>query len=149
MQMCQFKKYYMVYKEKYWETLPQIHQGVKNSWKILKKGPQIGGNSEILQRMGSIIIQNSNKKIKDWHNKNSEESKEEDPVAYARKPQASQPPQEGKNNKEKNWRKSYTPSYRIPKIKKGCHDQKLEGIQGQRGAKNETTPFSEEKSFVS
>ncbi|MBW0521809.1 hypothetical protein O181_061524 [Austropuccinia psidii MF-1] len=30
------KQYYTVYKDKDWEMLPQIHQGVMNSWHILK-----------------------------------------------------------------------------------------------------------------
>ncbi|MBW0463182.1 hypothetical protein O181_002897 [Austropuccinia psidii MF-1] len=42
--------------------------------------------------------------------------KEEPPVASTSKPQANQLPQEGKKNKKKNWRKPYSPSYRIPKI---------------------------------
>ncbi|MBW0516205.1 hypothetical protein O181_055920 [Austropuccinia psidii MF-1] len=33
--ISQFKQYYMVEKEKDWEMLPQIHQGVINSWHIL------------------------------------------------------------------------------------------------------------------
>ncbi|MBW0589795.1 hypothetical protein O181_129510 [Austropuccinia psidii MF-1] len=45
-------------------------------------------------------------------------SKEEAPVASTSKPQANQLPQEGKKNKKKNWRKPYSPSFRIPKIQK-------------------------------
>ncbi|MBW0581123.1 hypothetical protein O181_120838 [Austropuccinia psidii MF-1] len=48
----------------------------------------------------------------------TEASKEEEPVASTSKPQANQPPQEGKKNKKKNWRKPYSPSYGIPKIQK-------------------------------
>ncbi|MBW0590475.1 hypothetical protein O181_130190 [Austropuccinia psidii MF-1] len=47
---------------------------------------------------------------------------EEAPVASTSKPHASQPPQEGNKNKEKNWRKPYFPSYRIPKIQKDSMD---------------------------
>ncbi|MBW0542754.1 hypothetical protein O181_082469 [Austropuccinia psidii MF-1] len=69
---------------------------------------------------------------------------EEAPIASTSKPQ------EGKKNKKKNWRKPYYPSYRIPKNPKRCHGQclqhgqNLDGIQGQRGAKNETTSFPKE-----
>ncbi|MBW0593884.1 hypothetical protein O181_133599 [Austropuccinia psidii MF-1] len=35
--MRQYKQYYMVHKDKNWEILPQAHQGVINSWHILKK----------------------------------------------------------------------------------------------------------------
>ncbi|MBW0589808.1 hypothetical protein O181_129523 [Austropuccinia psidii MF-1] len=72
--------------------------------------------------MESTIIQASNQKIKEYHSKKREESKEEAPVASTSKPQANQLPQEGKKNKKKNWRKPYSPSYRIPKIKKGAMD---------------------------
>ncbi|MBW0584099.1 hypothetical protein O181_123814 [Austropuccinia psidii MF-1] len=60
--------------------------------------------------------------IKDCHNKKREASKEETPVASTSKPTASQPPQEGKKNKKKNWRKPYFPSYRISRIQKEAMD---------------------------
>ncbi|MBW0465034.1 hypothetical protein O181_004749 [Austropuccinia psidii MF-1] len=34
--MVKYKMYYMVFKDKDWEMLPQIHQGVMNPWHILK-----------------------------------------------------------------------------------------------------------------
>ncbi|MBW0583588.1 hypothetical protein O181_123303 [Austropuccinia psidii MF-1] len=78
---------------------------------------QRGGKREILQWMESTIIQNSNKKVKELaQQKKREASREEAPVASTSKPQASQPPQEGKKKKKKNWRKEYSPSYRIPRI---------------------------------
>ncbi|MBW0562660.1 hypothetical protein O181_102375 [Austropuccinia psidii MF-1] len=52
-----------------------------NSWNPLSSKPQI-------------------KKIKDWKNKKRDESKEEDPVASTRKPQACKPPPEGNNNRK-------------------------------------------------
>ncbi|MBW0505202.1 hypothetical protein O181_044917 [Austropuccinia psidii MF-1] len=51
-----------------------------------------------------------------------EAKKEEAPVPSTSKPQANQIPQEGKKNKKKNWRKPYSPSYRIPKIQKDAMD---------------------------
>ncbi|MBW0507880.1 hypothetical protein O181_047595 [Austropuccinia psidii MF-1] len=77
-----------------------------------EKIPQRGGNSEIPQWMESTIIQTSKK----------EGSKEEAPVASTSKPQANQPPQEGKKNKKKNWRKPHSPNYRISKIQKDTMD---------------------------
>ncbi|MBW0515036.1 hypothetical protein O181_054751 [Austropuccinia psidii MF-1] len=62
------------------------------------------------------------KKIKEYHSKKREESKEEAPVVSTRKPQATQLPQEGKKNKKKNWRKPYSPSYMIPKVQKDAMD---------------------------
>ncbi|MBW0516967.1 hypothetical protein O181_056682 [Austropuccinia psidii MF-1] len=70
-----------------------------NGWDPLSSKPQI-------------------KKIKEYHAKEREESKEEAPVASTRKPQSNQLPQERKKKKKKNWRKTYSPSYRIPKIQK-------------------------------
>ncbi|MBW0558836.1 hypothetical protein O181_098551 [Austropuccinia psidii MF-1] len=58
------------------------------------------------------------KKIKDHHSKKSEKTKEEAPVASTSKLQANPLHQEREKNKKKNWRKPYSPSYRIPKIQK-------------------------------
>ncbi|MBW0558465.1 hypothetical protein O181_098180 [Austropuccinia psidii MF-1] len=74
-----------------------------NGWHPLSSKPQI-------------------KKIKEYHSKKKDARKEEAPVASTSKPQANQPPQEGKKNKKKNWRKPYSPSYRIPKIPKDAMD---------------------------
>ncbi|MBW0594060.1 hypothetical protein O181_133775 [Austropuccinia psidii MF-1] len=44
----------------------------------------------------------------------------ETPVASTSKPQVRQPPQEGQKNNKKNWRKPYSSSYRILRIKKSA-----------------------------
>ncbi|MBW0565408.1 hypothetical protein O181_105123 [Austropuccinia psidii MF-1] len=128
--------------------LPQIHQGVMNSWHILRKllkEEEIGRYSNGWNTLSS---KPKIKKLKEYHAKKREESKEEAPVASTSKPQANQLSQDGKKNKKKNRRKPYSPSYRIPKIQKRCygqclqHGKNLDGIQGQRGKKNETTSFS-------
>ncbi|MBW0499213.1 hypothetical protein O181_038928 [Austropuccinia psidii MF-1] len=74
--------------------------------------------------MQSTIIQNSNKKIKDWKNK-KREGKEEAQVASTRKPPDNQPPQEGKKNKKKNLGNPYYPGYRIPRIQKDAMENIL------------------------
>ncbi|MBW0589699.1 hypothetical protein O181_129414 [Austropuccinia psidii MF-1] len=116
--MSQYKQYYTVYKDKNWEILPQIHQGVMNSWHILKR---------FLTEQEIVVYSNGwdplsskpqIKKIKEYHSKQREASKEEAPVASTSKPQANQPSQERKKNKKNNLRKPYSPSYRIPKIQK-------------------------------
>ncbi|MBW0585053.1 hypothetical protein O181_124768 [Austropuccinia psidii MF-1] len=59
----------MVYKEKDWEMLPQIHQRVINSWNILKK---ILNEEEIVRYSNGWNPLSSKpqiKKIKDWCNK--------------------------------------------------------------------------------
>ena len=87
-----------------------------------KEVPQGGGNSEILQWMESTIIQTSNKKDQGVSCQKKEETKEEAPVASTSKPQVNPLPQEGKKNKKRNWRKPYSPSYRLPRIQKDAMD---------------------------
>ncbi|MBW0509761.1 hypothetical protein O181_049476 [Austropuccinia psidii MF-1] len=102
--------------------LPQIHQGVMNSWHILKKFLK---EEEIVRYSNGWNHLSSKlqiKKIKDYHSKKKEATKEEAPVASTRNPQANPFPQEGKKNKNKNWRKPYSPSYSIPKIQKDAMD---------------------------
>ncbi|MBW0547286.1 hypothetical protein O181_087001 [Austropuccinia psidii MF-1] len=96
--------------------LPQIHQGVMNSWHILKR---FFTEEEIVVYSNEWNLLSSKpqiKKIKEYHSKKKEARKEEAPVASTSKPKANQPPQDGKKKKKKNWRKPYPPSYRIPKI---------------------------------
>ncbi|MBW0566607.1 hypothetical protein O181_106322 [Austropuccinia psidii MF-1] len=64
-------------------------------------------------------------RIKEYHAQKKEETKEEAPVACTSKPQANPLPQEGKKKKKQNWRKPYSPSYRIQKIQKAALDNGL------------------------
>ncbi|MBW0535289.1 hypothetical protein O181_075004 [Austropuccinia psidii MF-1] len=66
--------------------------------------------------MESAIIQAPNQNNKGLKFQNREASNEEAPVASNSKHQANQPSQEGNKSKKKNWRKPYSPSYRITKI---------------------------------
>ncbi|MBW0502883.1 hypothetical protein O181_042598 [Austropuccinia psidii MF-1] len=116
--MSQYKQYYTVSKEKDWEMLPQIHQGVMNPWNILKKFPKEEEIVRYSNGLNPLSYKPQIIKIKEYHSKKNKASKEEAPVASTSKPQANQIPQEGKKNKKKNWRKPYYPSYRIPKIQK-------------------------------
>ncbi|MBW0484738.1 hypothetical protein O181_024453 [Austropuccinia psidii MF-1] len=98
--------------------LPQIYQGVMSSWNILKilfKEEELVKYSNGLTPLSS---QPKINKIKDYHAKKREASREEAPVAFTQKLQVNQPPQEGKKNKKKNWSKPYFSSYRITKIQK-------------------------------
>ncbi|MBW0484716.1 hypothetical protein O181_024431 [Austropuccinia psidii MF-1] len=90
---------------------PQLHQRVMSSWHILKKFLKAEEIVRYFNGWNPLSSKHQIKKIKEYHAKKREESKEEAPVASTRKP-----PQEGKKNKKKNWRKPYYPSYRIPKI---------------------------------
>ncbi|MBW0522378.1 hypothetical protein O181_062093 [Austropuccinia psidii MF-1] len=97
--------------------LPQIHQGVMNSWNILKKFLKEEEIVRYSNGWNPLSSKPQIKKINECHSKKKEVSKEEAPVASTRKPQANQLPKEGKN-KKKNWRKPHSPTYRIPKIQK-------------------------------
>ncbi|MBW0528766.1 hypothetical protein O181_068481 [Austropuccinia psidii MF-1] len=105
--------------------LPQIHQVIMNSWHIIQK---FLTEEEIVvypNGWNPLSSQPQIKKIKEYHSKKNEAIKEEAPVAATSKPQANQPPQEGKKNKKNNWRKPTSPSYRIPKLPKDAMDNVL------------------------
>ncbi|MBW0591081.1 hypothetical protein O181_130796 [Austropuccinia psidii MF-1] len=98
--------------------LPQIHQGVMNSWHILKT---FLTEEEIVvysNGWNPLSSKPQIKNLKEYHFKKREATKEEAPVSSTSKPQAKQPPKERKKNKKKNRTKTYSPSYRIPKIQK-------------------------------
>ncbi|MBW0517985.1 hypothetical protein O181_057700 [Austropuccinia psidii MF-1] len=116
--MSQYKQYYTVYKDKDWKMLPKIHQGVINSWHILKRFLKEEEVVRYSNKWNPLSSKPQIKKIKEYHAKKKEASKEEGQVASTSKPQANQLPQEAKKNKKKNLRKPYSPSYRIPKIQK-------------------------------
>ncbi|MBW0591988.1 hypothetical protein O181_131703 [Austropuccinia psidii MF-1] len=123
--MSQHKQYYTVYKYKDWGMLPQIHPGGIKSWHILKtflKEEEIVKYSNGWNPLSSKL---QIKKIKEYHAKKRDKTKEEAPVASTSKPQANPLPQEGKKNKKKNWIKPYSPSYKIPKIQKDAMDNVL------------------------
>ncbi|MBW0567363.1 hypothetical protein O181_107078 [Austropuccinia psidii MF-1] len=93
--------------------LPQIHQRVMSPWHILKK---LLKEEEILRYSNGwnqLSLKPQIKKIKEYHSKKREESKEDAPVTSTSKPQVSQPPRKGNKNKKKNFQKPYSLRYRI------------------------------------
>ncbi|MBW0550619.1 hypothetical protein O181_090334 [Austropuccinia psidii MF-1] len=110
------QKYYTVYQDKDWEMLPQIQEGVMNSWHILKRFLKEEEIVKYSNGWNAISSKPQIKKIKEYHAKRKEETKEEAPVASTSKPQANTLPQEGKKNNKKKRRKPYSPSYRISKV---------------------------------
>ncbi|MBW0508496.1 hypothetical protein O181_048211 [Austropuccinia psidii MF-1] len=92
-----------------------------NSWHILKKFLKEEEIVRYSDGWNPLSYKPQITKIKEYHAKKKEATKEEAPVASSQAP--SQPAlQEGKKNKKKNWRKSYSQSYRIPKIQKDALD---------------------------
>ncbi|MBW0594010.1 hypothetical protein O181_133725 [Austropuccinia psidii MF-1] len=102
--------------------LPQIHQGVMNSWHILKRLLKEEKIVRYSNGWNPLSSKPQIKNIKDYHAKKKEATKEEAPVASTSKPQVNPLPQEGKKKKKKNWRKPYSPSCRIPKIQNNAMD---------------------------
>ncbi|MBW0527720.1 hypothetical protein O181_067435 [Austropuccinia psidii MF-1] len=109
--------------------IPSGTESTKGSAISQKKVPEIPiiSDSELeLMRysngLNSLSSKPEIKNIKEYHAKKREETKEEALVASTRKPQANPLCQEGKENKKKNWRKPYSPSYVIPKIQKDAMD---------------------------
>ncbi|MBW0528033.1 hypothetical protein O181_067748 [Austropuccinia psidii MF-1] len=122
--------------------LPQLHQGVMNSWHILKKFLE----EEEIVRYSNVWNPLSSKpqlkKVKEYHAKKKEATKEEAP---------SQPTSPRKEEEqEKELEKNIFPKLQDSKNPKRCHGQclqhgqNLDGSQGQGGAKNETTSFPKE-----
>ncbi|MBW0515787.1 hypothetical protein O181_055502 [Austropuccinia psidii MF-1] len=93
--------------------------------------------------MESTIIQTSNQKDKVLEQQKEGGNQGRRPSIFY------QPPQEWKKNKEE-LEVTVSPKLQDPKNSKGCHrnclqyGQNLDGIQGQRGERNETTPFTKE-----
>ncbi|MBW0587060.1 hypothetical protein O181_126775 [Austropuccinia psidii MF-1] len=122
--------------------LPQIHQGVMNSWHILKKFLKEEEIVRYFNGWNPLSSKPQIKKIKEYHAKKKEATKEEAPS------QPTSPRRE--EEQEKELEKTIFPKLQDPQNPKGCHGQCLQhgqnfdGIQRQRGAKNETTPFPKE-----
>ncbi|MBW0504181.1 hypothetical protein O181_043896 [Austropuccinia psidii MF-1] len=93
-----------------------------NSWNILKTFLKEEKIVRYSNGWNPLSSKPQIKKIKDYHAKKKEASKEEASVASTSKHQANQLPQEGKKNKKNNWRKPYCPSYRFPIIQKDAMD---------------------------
>ncbi|MBW0542733.1 hypothetical protein O181_082448 [Austropuccinia psidii MF-1] len=108
----------MVYKDKDWEILPQIHQGVMSLWHILKKFLKEAEIVTYSNGWNPLSSKPKIKEIKEYHSKRKEARKEKAPVASTSKHQVNQTPQKGKKNKKKNRRKPNYPSYRILRTQK-------------------------------
>ncbi|MBW0544792.1 hypothetical protein O181_084507 [Austropuccinia psidii MF-1] len=112
--------------------------------------PQRGGNSEILQWMESTISQTSNQKYQGVQCQKEGGNQGRSPSSfYQQAPsQPTSPRKEGEQEKE--LEKTIFPKLQDSKNPKRCHGQclqhcqNLDEIQGQGGAKNETTSFPEE-----
>ncbi|MBW0536582.1 hypothetical protein O181_076297 [Austropuccinia psidii MF-1] len=103
------------------QILGNVAEDIPRSDELLAH-PQRGGNSEILQWMESTIIQTLNQNDQGIPCQKEGCNQGRSPSSFYQQAPANPLPQEGKNNKKKNWRKPYSPIYRIPKIQKDAMD---------------------------
>ncbi|MBW0532761.1 hypothetical protein O181_072476 [Austropuccinia psidii MF-1] len=140
--MSQYKQYYTVYKDKYWEMLPQIHQGVVKFWQILKKFGKEEERVRYSNGWNPLSSKPQITKIKEYHAKKKQATKEEAPS------QPTSPRRE--EEKEKELNKTIFPKLQDSKNPKGCqgqciqHGQNLDEIQGQGRTKNDATSIRKE-----
>ncbi|MBW0507462.1 hypothetical protein O181_047177 [Austropuccinia psidii MF-1] len=115
-----------------------------------EKVPQRGGNSEILQWMESTIIQTSNQKDQGVPCQKEGGNQGRSPSSFYQKAPSQPTSPRREEEQEKELEKTIFPKLQDSKNPKGCHGQciqhgqNFDGIQRQRGAKNETTPFPKE-----
>ncbi|MBW0591898.1 hypothetical protein O181_131613 [Austropuccinia psidii MF-1] len=123
---------------------PQIHQGVMNSWHILKTFLK---EEEIVRYSNGCNPLSSKpqiKKIKEYHAKKEGGNQGRSPSSFYQKAPRREEEQ------EKELEKTIFPKLQDSKNPKGCHrqclqhGQNLDGIQGQGGTNNETTSFPKE-----
>ncbi|MBW0579272.1 hypothetical protein O181_118987 [Austropuccinia psidii MF-1] len=86
----QVQQYYMVYKDKYWEMLPKIHLRVMKSWHILKRFFKEEEIVKYSNGWNPVSSKPQIKKIKEYHAKKRETSKEEAQVSSTRNPKTNQ-----------------------------------------------------------
>ncbi|MBW0500881.1 hypothetical protein O181_040596 [Austropuccinia psidii MF-1] len=122
---------------------PRSDELVENHQKV----PQRGGNTAILKWMESTIIQTSNQKKGVPCQKEGVNQGRSPSSFYQQAPSQPTSPRR-EEEQEKELDKTILPKLQDSKNPKGCHGQclqhgqNLDGIQGQGGAKNETTSFT-------
>ncbi|MBW0579873.1 hypothetical protein O181_119588 [Austropuccinia psidii MF-1] len=140
----------MVYKEKDWEMLPQVHKGVMNSWHILKKFLKEVEIVRYFNGWNQLSSKPQIKRIKEYHDNKEKGKQGRSPSSFYQQAssQPACPRREGEQEKE--FEETIFSKLQDPKNPKRCngqclqHDQNLDGIQGQKGTKNETTSFPRE-----
>ncbi|MBW0589225.1 hypothetical protein O181_128940, partial [Austropuccinia psidii MF-1] len=115
-----------------------------------EKVPQRGGNSKILQWMESTIIQTSNQKDQGVPCQKEGGNQGRSPSSFYQKASSQPTSPRRKEEEEQELEETIFPKLQDSKNPKRCHGQciqhgqNLDGIQRQRGEKNETTLFPKE-----
>ncbi|MBW0525895.1 hypothetical protein O181_065610 [Austropuccinia psidii MF-1] len=118
-----------------------------------QKVPQGGGNSEILQWMESTIIQASNQEDQGVPCQKERGKQGRSPSSFYQQASSQPTSPRREEEQEKELEETIFPKLQDPKNPKRCHGQclqhgqNLDGIQGQRGRKNETTSFPKQIAF--
>ncbi|MBW0485564.1 hypothetical protein O181_025279 [Austropuccinia psidii MF-1] len=103
------------------QGLGNVGTNQPRSYEILENPEEVaqrGGNIEILKWMEYTIIQTSNKKDNGLAQQEKGGKQGRSPSSFYQKASSQPTSQEGKKNKKKNWRKPYSPGYKIPRIQK-------------------------------
>ncbi|MBW0538358.1 hypothetical protein O181_078073 [Austropuccinia psidii MF-1] len=91
-----------------------------------KKVPHREGDSGILQWMESTVLQASNQKDQGVPLQKEGHKQGRSPSRFYQRASSQLTSPRGEEKQEKNWRKPYSSSYRIPKIQKRCHGKCLQ-----------------------
>ncbi|MBW0520009.1 hypothetical protein O181_059724 [Austropuccinia psidii MF-1] len=135
------------------QGLGNVATNISRSDELLEhpqKVHQRGGNSEILQWMESTIIQTSNQKDQGVPCQKEGGNQRRSPSSFYQQAPSQPTSPRREEEKEKELEKTISPKLQDPKNPKRCHGQclqhgqNLDGVQGQGGAKNETTSFPKE-----
>ncbi|MBW0569957.1 hypothetical protein O181_109672 [Austropuccinia psidii MF-1] len=132
--------------EKDWKMMPPIHPLGMSSWNILKKFLKEQEIVRYSNGSNPLLSKAQIKNRKEYYSKKREEGKQEAPVASTSKAHQPTSPR-GEEEQEKELEEAIFPKLQYSKNPKICHGQylqhgqNLDGIQGQRETKNETTPF--------
>ncbi|MBW0487451.1 hypothetical protein O181_027166 [Austropuccinia psidii MF-1] len=135
------------------QILGNISTNTPRSYELLEYPetiPQRGGNSEIIQWVEYTIIQASNKEDKEISFKKEGGKEGRSPSSFYQKAPSQPNSPRSKEEQEKELEEALFPKLQDPKNSKTCHGQcfqhgrNLDGIEGQRGTKNETTSFPKE-----
>ncbi|MBW0549145.1 hypothetical protein O181_088860 [Austropuccinia psidii MF-1] len=88
---------------------PQIHQGVMKSWHMPKKFLKEEETVRYSNGWNPLSSKPQIKRIKEYHAKRKESTKDEAPVSSTRKPQANQFPQKREEDQEKELEETIFP----------------------------------------
>ncbi|MBW0499110.1 hypothetical protein O181_038825 [Austropuccinia psidii MF-1] len=87
-----------------------------------QKVPQRGGNIEILQLIQSTIIQTSNQKDQGLPCQKEGSNQGRSPISFHQQAPSQPIYPRREKNKKRNWRKPYSPNYRMAKVQKDAMD---------------------------